>query len=131
MTTEIIVLALGAVLLLVHILLGGHFKTKQYGTGWNVGARDEALPELNAQAARLERAKDNFQETFPIAIVALLGVTVAGKASLVTELAAAIWLAARVIYLPLYWAGVPVIRTIVWAAGLLALLVMLGVLLVG
>ena len=44
MHTEILILAWGAVLLLVHIFAAGHYKTKQYGTQWNVGARDEALP---------------------------------------------------------------------------------------
>lgn len=131
MTTEITVLALGAVLLLAHILLAVHFKTQQYGKEWNMGARDGDLPPLNPIAGRLERARDNFAETFPVAIVALVGVTVAGKSSLMTELAASIWLAARLVYLPLYWTGVPKFRTLVWGISLLALLVVLGVLLVG
>ena len=72
MTTELTVLALGAVLLLVHIMLAIRLKTQHYGVEWNMGARDEALPPLNPVAARLERARDNFAETFPVAIVALL-----------------------------------------------------------
>jgi len=131
MRPELIVLALGAVLLLVHILLAGRYKTQQYGTNWNMGARDEDLPPLNAVAGRLARAQGNFQETFPLAIVALLGVVVAGKASDLTAIAAWVWLVARVIYLPLYWAGVPKWRTLVWGVGTLALLAVLGVLLLG
>lgn len=131
MRTELTVLALGAVLLLVHILLAGRYKTQQYGTAWNMGARDEDLPPLNPVAGRLARAQGNFQETFPIAIVALMGVVVAGKASDLTAIAAWVWLVARLIYLPLYWAGVPKWRTLVWGVGTLALLVVLGVLLLG
>ena len=41
---------------------------------WNVGARDEALPAANPVTGRTMRAQANFHETFPIAIVALLGV---------------------------------------------------------
>ena len=129
MTTELTVLALGALLLLAHIMLAVHFKTQQYGKDWNMGARDEDLPPLNPIAGRLERARDNFAETFPIAIVALLGIAVAGKANAVSEVASIAWLAARVIYLPLYWAGVPKVRTLVWGVSLLALVALLGVLL--
>jgi len=130
MTSELTVLVLGAVLLLAHIMLAVHFKTRQYGKDWNMGARDEALPPLNPVAGRLERARDNFAETFPVAIVALLAVTLAGKASALTEIAAWAWLGARVIYLPLYWTGVPKVRTLVWGISLLALLVLLGAALV-
>ena len=129
MTTELTVLALGALLLLAHIMLAVHFKTQQYGKDWNMGARDEDLPPLNPIAGRLERARDKFAETFPIAIVALLGIAVAGKANAVSEVASIAWLAARVIYLPLYWAGVPKVRTLVWGVSLLALVALLGVLL--
>lgn len=129
MAIELLVLALGAILLLVHILLAGHFTTRQYGKQWNMGARDEDLLPLNPVAGRLVRARDNFQETLPIAIIALLGVVLAGKTSQLTTIAACTWLGARVIYLPLYWLGIPVIRTIVWAAGMIALLVVLGSLL--
>lgn len=131
MTTELTVLALGAVLLLAHIMLAVHFKTQQYGKDWNMGARDEDLPPLNAVAGRLERARDNFAETFPVAIVALLGIALTGKANALSEGAAITWLAARVIYLPLYWTGVPKVRTLVWGVSLLALVALLGVLLVG
>src|SRR5690606_5361582 len=95
MTTELVVLALGAVLLLVHVLLAGHYRTRQYGTAWNVGARDEAVPPLDPVPARLLRAQANYLETFPVAIVALLGVVLAGKTSDLTAAAAWTWLGAR------------------------------------
>ena len=44
-----------------------------------MGARDEDLPPLNAIAGRLDRARGNFLETFPLAIVARMGVVVAGN----------------------------------------------------
>ena len=131
MPTELLVLGLGAVLLLVHVLLAGHYRTRQYGTAWNMGARDEAMPPLDPVPARLLRAQANYLETFPLAIVALLGVVVAGKASGLTGVAAWIWLAARVVYLPLYGAGVPKVRTLVWLVGMLAIVTVLGVLLFG
>jgi len=131
MPTELMVLGLAAVLLLVHVLLAGHFRTRQYGTEWNMGARDADMPPLNPVAGRLLRAQENYQETLPVAIIALLGVVVADKASELTAMAAWIWLGARVIYLPLYASGVPKVRTLVWGVATAAILLVLGVLLIG
>jgi uncharacterized MAPEG superfamily protein len=131
MPIELKILALGALLLFIHIFTATRFKTAQYGRQWNVGARDETLPAANAMTGRLIRAQANFQETFPIAIVALLGVVLANKTSATTALGGWIWLGARVVYLPLYAAGVPVIRTIVWTIGMAGLVMVIWPLLVG
>ena len=131
MAIELKILALGAVLLFVHVFTATRFKTAQYGRKWNVGARDAALPEPNAMTGRTMRAQANFLETFPIAIVALLGVVLAGKTSPTTALGGWIWLGARVVYLPLYVAGVPVIRTVVWSIGMIGLVMVIWPLLVG
>ena len=130
MPVEITILALGALLLFIHIFVATRFKTAQYGRKWNVGARDEALPEPNPVTGRLMRAQANFQETFPIAIVALLGVVIAGRTSQWTALGGWIWLGARVVYLPLYRAGVPVVRTIVWSLALIGLAIVIKPLLI-
>ncbi|WP_271078740.1 MAPEG family protein [Aurantiacibacter sp. MUD61] len=131
MPAELTVLALSGVLLIVHIFVAIHYKTKQYGVDWNMGARDEDTEPLNDIAGRLQRASDNFRETLPLAIIALLGVVLADKANEWTAIAAWVWLGARLVYLPLYWAGIPKVRTYVWAVSLLALLYVLGVLLLG
>jgi len=129
MPVEITILALGAVLLFINIFVATRFKTAQYGRKWNVSARDEALPEPSPVTGRLMRAQANFQETFPIAIVALLGVVIAGKTSQWTALGGWIWLGARAVYLPLYWAGIPVMRTIVWTIALIGLAMVMWALL--
>jgi uncharacterized MAPEG superfamily protein len=125
MPVELFIAALGALLLFIHIFAAVHLRTRQYGTQWNVGARDAALPPLNPLAGRLARAQANFQETFPIAIVALLGVVAAGRTSEWTAIGGWIWLGARVVYLPLYAAGIPVIRTLVWTVGIIGLAIVL------
>ncbi len=129
MPIELRVLAYGALLLLVHIFAAGHFKTKQYGLTWNMGARDEELPPLAPVAGRMVRAQANFMETFPLAIVALAGVVIAGKTSETTAMAAWVWLGARVLYLPVYAAGIPKLRSLIWMASTIALLVLLWALL--
>ena len=131
MPVELKIAAFGAILLLVHVFAAVHLKTKQYGRQWNVGARDDALPPLNPVAARLARAQANFQETFPIAIVALLGVVIAQRTSSSTALGGWIWLGARIIYLPLYAMGVPIVRTVAFVISLVGLGMVISPLLFG
>ena len=125
MTTELSVLAWGCVLALVHIFAAAQVKTKQYGTKWNMGARDEELPPPNPLVGRLTRAQANYFETFPLVIAAILIVQAAGLNSKWTAIGAMVWLGARVIYLPLYAMGVPMVRTLVFMASLVGLLMIL------
>jgi uncharacterized MAPEG superfamily protein len=131
MAVELKILALGAILLFLHIFVATRYKTAQYGRKWNVGARDEGLPAENPLTGRTMRAQGNFAETFPIAIVALLGVVVAGRTSPTTALGGWIWLGARIVYFPLYAAGIPVVRTIVWTISMIGLAMVLWPLLAG
>ena len=131
MPVELKIAAFGAVLLFIHIFTATRFKTAQYGRKWNVGARDETLPPPNEMTGRTMRAQANFQETFPIAIVALLGVVLANRTSNLTALGGWIWLGARIIYLPLYAAGVPVVRTIVYTISIVGLGMVIWPLLAG
>lgn len=114
MSTELTVLAWGCVLALVHIFVAVRFKTRQYGVKWNMGARDEVLPPPDPIVGRLARAQANFFETFPVVAAAILIVEVAGRTSQWTAIGAVLWLAARLLYLPLYAAGIPRVRTLVW-----------------
>ena len=125
MHQEVLILAWGCVLLLVHIFLAIHFKTKQYGADWNMGARDSDLPPLNPVAGRLERAQANFLETFPVAVIALFGVVLAGRSSEWTVLGGWLWLAARAVYLPLYWTGVKGWRTLAFLVSIVGLALVL------
>jgi len=131
MPVELKILTLGAVLLFVNIFTATRFKTAQYGRKWNVGARDEELSPPSPITGRVMRAQANFEETFPIAIVALLGVVLANRTSPSTALGGWIWLGARIVYLPLYAAGIPVIRTIVFVISMVGLVMVLWPLLAG
>ena len=131
MPVELRIAALGAVLLFVHIFTATRFKTAQYGRKWNVSARDEALPPPSPVTGRTMRAQANYEETFPIAIVALLGVVIAGRTSPWTAIGGWVWLGARIVYLPLYFVGVPVVRTLVWTISMIGIAIVLWPLLVG
>ena len=131
MPVELKIAAWGAVLLFVYIFTATRWKTAQYGRKWNMSARDEALPPPNPVTGRLIRAQANFEETFPIAMVALLGVVIAGRTSEYTALGGWIWLGARVVYLPLYGLGIPVVRTLVYLVSIVGIAMVIKPLLVG
>ncbi len=116
MSTELAVLAWGCILALVHVFVAVRFKTRQYGTKWNMGARDEELPPPQPIVGRLARAQANFFETFPIFAAAVLIVALADLGDRWTAIGAWLWLGARIVYLPLYASGVPVVRTIAFLA---------------
>lgn len=131
MPVEIRIAAYGALLLFVHIFVATRYKTAQYGRAWNVGARDEDLPPANVMTGRTARAQANFAETFPIAVVALLGVAIAERTNQMTALGGWIWLGARIAYLPLYMSGIKVIRTLVYTLSIAGLAMVIWPLLAG
>lgn len=125
MITELTVLAWGCALALVHIFAAADAKTRQYGIKWNMGARDEALPEAAPVVGRLTRAQANFFETFPIVIAAVVILAISGRANAHTALGAWLWLGGRLVYLPLYALGTPVIRTLAFAVSFAGIVMML------
>jgi len=131
MTTELTVLAWGCLLALVHIFAAGQARTLQYGAKWNMGARDEAVPEPSPVVGRLARAQANFFETFPIVVAVIAILAISGRANGTSALGAWIWLGGRVVYLPLYAFGVPVVRSLVFTVSFVGLAMMLWVAFVG
>jgi len=131
MAIELTLLGYTLVLALVHIMAAAQARTKQYGTTWNTGARDETMPPLRPVPARLERAQANLLETLPLFAAAVLAVVAAGRTGVLSEVGAWMYLLGRLVYLPLYALGVPVVRTIVWATASLGLVLVLWQLLCG
>jgi uncharacterized MAPEG superfamily protein len=95
---------------------------KADGVAWRtiLGPRDEQ-PPMPALGGRAARALNNLQEALPIfitlALLHLIRKTEAGLA----EQGAAIFLGARVLYVPAYLSGIGGIRTLVWTVGLVGL----------
>ena len=125
MTTELTVLAWGCVLALLHVFAAVQVKTRQYGTAWNLGARDEELPPARPVVGRLARAQANFFETFPVMVAAVLIVSAAGLTDKWTGIGAITWLVARALYLPLYAFGIRYLRSLAWFAALVGIVLVL------
>ncbi|HJW42214.1 MAG TPA: MAPEG family protein [Rhizomicrobium sp.] len=122
MTTEHTMLALAAILGLFQLLIAARTGNSQRGLKWNVGARDEAPPSVSKVAGRLERASRNFMETFPFFAVAVL--LLGPRHNWATVWGSELYLAARLVYLPLYGFGVPGLRTLVWLVATLSILLL-------
>jgi uncharacterized MAPEG superfamily protein len=127
MPVEIQMLAWGTLLGVAQLFLAAALMTRQRGLEWNASARDGDPPPLTGVAARADRAFRNFLETFPFFAAAAVAVTATGSGDTGTALGAQLWFWARVLYVPLYLAGIPYVRSLVWGVALVGmLLVVLG-----
>ena len=91
---------------------------------WQILGNRDTRPEMSVIAARLDRAKHNMMEALPLFLgLALLALVKGADNSKVVQ--AATWfLVARAIYIPVYAAGIPVLRSMVWLTGVGAMLMM-------
>jgi uncharacterized MAPEG superfamily protein len=127
MPPELTMLVLSVLLGLLHLILQSVAATLERGSGWNVSARDQVLPPLRGMAGRLERAQRNFLETFAFFAAAVLIAHAVRHHNWMTLVGAHLYFWGRVVYLPLYAFGVPVVRTLVWTVATLGIvLVLLG-----
>ncbi len=116
MTIELTMLAWSVVLGLAYVLLAAALATLQRGLKWNAGNRDGEVKPLTGVAARAERASRNFLETFVFFAAAVLAVVLAHRNNAHTALGAQVYFWARVAYWPVYAAGIPYLRTLIWIA---------------
>lgn len=118
---EFQLLGVAVLLGLVQLVWAALAARRQQGLAWARGPRDEDRP-VTGVAARLERAFRNFMETFPLFAVAVIADITAEKTSWLTWWGSLIYVAARIVYVPLYAAGVPGVRSLVWFAAAIGLL---------
>ena len=125
MTFELWVLMGAGLLGLIHLSAASFTFKAQVGNAYSVGARDENLQPAGV-AARLARAQSNFLETFAIFAAFVLIVHMTGSEGPLSWWGALLYIIGRVLFLPLYAAGVPWLRTFSWNLATLGL-VLVGV----
>ena len=116
-TTELHLLGFAVLIGLVQLFLAAGASQSQRGMAWAAGPRDEAR-QVHGVAARLQRAEGNFLETFAMFAAALLAALLLGHAGHMTLLGAWLYVVGRAVYVPLYAAGVPMVRTVAWSAAM-------------
>ncbi len=126
MTQELTLLGWTLVLAIVQVLLPGMLRTRETGVDYNASPRDGPSPApVGVVTGRLLRAQHNLFETLPLFAAAVLIAHVAGREGTLTLWGAWLYLVARILYVPLYAAGIPYLRSAVWAVSFVGLLLVL------
>lgn len=117
MTTDLWMLVAAA--LLQWVLLMGSALPKIFirGLPWAFGNRAGDAKPLPDWVGRLDRASDNLQENLILFAIVVLVVHATGSANETSATGAILFLGARVAHAVVYLAGIPVIRTLIWAVG--------------
>ena len=121
----VFLLALSVILLLLHVCLQAMSATQELGLAWNAGARDTRQDLTGVFGGRAQRASDNFRETYLAFVGLVLALAIAGDASGWGLTGGWIWIAARIVYIPLYLAGIAYVRSVAWVVSLAGLVLML------
>src|SRR5664279_3412344 len=121
--TEIVMLAIGVLLLILQLFLQSISSTAELGGVYKAGPRDETRVAKSVFAGRADRAFRNLLETFPI--FAALALVVTGRNGGLGALGAEVWVVSRILYVPLYFIQIPFARSLVWFVSMFALVAML------
>jgi uncharacterized MAPEG superfamily protein len=128
LSIELKMLFYSAILGIVQLLIAAHLSTLQRGVKWNLSSRDEKVPELTGVAGRMDRAFKNFMETFPFFMAAILIVQITQMQNSSSSIGAMIYFWARILYVPLYAAGIIGVRTFVWTISFIGIIMVLAAL---
>ena len=127
MSPDLRYLALATALGLLHAVATGACYLLQNGPAASTGPRDD-VPPLGGVYGRIDRAFANFMQTFPFFATAMLIAQTLNRHDALTEWGAAIYFWCRVAYVPLYVAGVPLLRSLVWMVSFVGIwLVLAGI----
>ena len=124
-SVEIQMLCWSAVLGLLQLVIATVLAIKDQGRAYNIGSRDAPPPPVTVLTARLQRAFGNYRETFVYFAVAVLVVTFLNKTSSSTALGAQLYFWARLVYIPAYASGIPIVRTALWTISVIGLIMVL------
>lgn len=124
MTPELTVLALAGLVQAVQFVAYSVTANQQVGTRVSMGPRDVA-PQLSGTAARLQRALNNHFEGLIMFTLAVVVVAAGGQSTGLTATCAWIYLVARIVYVPAYALGWTPWRSVIWAVGFFATVLMI------
>ena len=86
-----------------------------------LAANRDAMPELTGWVGRMQRAHRNMLENLVLFAALVLVAVVAGKSNATTLMGAQVFFWARLVYVFVYGAGIPWLRTGVWAVSVAGL----------
>lgn len=124
MSIELKMLLFTVALFFVQLIAQVIAELMQHGLKYAVSSRDNWLNPTGT-AGRIERAYFNLLETLAPFAALVLVVLYTGNANENTALGAQVYFWGRVLYFPAYIAGIPYLRTIIWAISFLGLALIL------
>ncbi len=131
MTPELTVLALAGLLQAVQYVLMAVPANLELGPAKTLSPRDPArlgkplIEQVSPGTGRLFRALNNHFEALILFTLAVTVVSLSGENSIFTAICAWVYLAARILYVPAYWLGLVPWRSVVWAIGFTATVLMI------
>jgi uncharacterized MAPEG superfamily protein len=119
MTPELTALALAGLLQAVQYVLMAVPANLELGPGRTLGPRDgiDLRAQVSPRTGRLIRALDNHFEGLILFTLAVVVVTLSGRAGPFTAAMGWTYLAARVLYVPAYAFGLSPWRSLIWCLG--------------
>ena len=121
--SELTCLELGIVLWLVHVFAQVLIAMSGLGISYLVGARDAPPADPGTLLGRATRALHNYVENFAPFAAADLGLIATQHTG---GPGATIWILARIVYIPIYFVGIPYLRTGIWIVSIVGLVMMLA-----
>ncbi len=123
MTPDLRMLACAAALTWLMLMASSFLRTRWWtwrGALLALGNRGE-MPEPTPLAGRADRAAKNMLENFVLFAALLLAAHAANVAPSRLELGAELFFWSRLAYFPVYLAGIPYLRTALWAVGVVGM----------
>ena len=120
MTPMLTLLVWSVALTVVQMLIAASTAQMQVGIPRLLGNRDD-MPKLTGLAGRAQRAHHNMLESLVLFAALVIVAHIAGKANATAVLGAQLFFWARVAYAVIYLAGIPMVRTAVWAVSIVGL----------
>ena len=121
--SELLCLELSVLLWLAHVLTQAFMARAEFGDAYLFTPRDTDPTPKGLACGRATRALNNYVENLGPFVAMALALIATGHTG---GLGAAIWIIARIIYLPIYMMGTLYVRTTLWGISVIGLLMMLG-----
>lgn len=131
MTPELTALTLAALLQIVTFVALAIPANLQLGPGKTLSPRDPSRlgaplqDQVSPRVSRLFRAFNNHTEWLVLFAIAALVIHITDQSTPFTAACAWVYLAARIAYVPAYFFGLVPWRSLIWAAGFIATLLLL------
>lgn len=125
MTVELLAALVVIALGVVQVILQASEYRRVHGVAYANTAQDtpSSVPD-SVLLGRLTRALRNLHETLPFFLGTVIILALMDHSTDTTRIAALVFAAARVVYLPLYAMGIPYLRGLVWTVSFIALIVL-------